>query len=187
MLETDSGPWKVWCTDMGLVICWRERFRGSRLTSLPLKKKMRILRVTSFQSRLPTSGTRAGSVTISPTIFRHDSTARQRSSWGRSGVPAQISGVWRAWSVLKSHTFFVLAKSDQLTIPVGIRADYRRLPFRPPVGNKVRQRRRSHCTNHRVTRSFPQITVSLREVVARNIQSQRRTSEYSPVTPLGFA
>src|SRR2546421_1690763 len=68
---------------------------------------------------------------------------------------------------------------------LGFRTDYWRLPLRSPVWYEVWQRRRPHCTDYRTSRTLSEVVVSVGEMVARNLQPERRVAKHPPSPTLG--
>jgi serine/threonine protein kinase len=105
--------------------------------------------------------------------FTNDIQTRQYRS------PEVILGAkWGAstdvWSMAAMVSLALTASSSSsrnhrvLTTLSDLRTHHRRLPLRPPIRHKVRQRRRPHSTDHRAARHFPQIAVHQRQMVAGN-------------------
>ena len=121
-----------------------------------------------------------GQVIISQTIFKQDNTDHQKSYWARNGVPVLTFGVWQLWCVYSS-----LLLGLYIDFFSGLRTHHRRLPLRPSIRHQIRQRRRPHRADHRAPRPLPQVHVYIGEMVTRNFQSERRTSQHPPITTLG--
>ena len=97
------------------------------------------------------------------------------SKWGASTDVWSMAAMVRPLPSLVPPSSF-LREEHTLTHETDLRANNRRLPLRPAIRHKIRQRRRPHRANHRTARSLPQIALPLRKMEPRDLQSKGRAA-----------